>query len=234
MSGSVFKKVAGKIVAISKNADNALHFDSRTIKNFETFKTLYKSAKSNLQIKASMYKPGGIKDPVRLAKDSADSDAYRLKELTSKIKSKYSTDEFSQARGKKQAKKAIDFIQGINDIFEGGKPEAQHFTKKQIAKRANGPMSKRDFFDLLDDKNFLKGSLRDDAANLAEKRERGGLGRQFLDYYKTRKRSAMRVMSEIKPQLDKPALIDRKVNARAGGVRFVRINGRVVPIRSKK
>jgi hypothetical protein len=233
---SVFKKIAGKLVKISEGAENSLYYDAKTASNYITFKKAYKAAKNSPSLKMAQYIPNGVKDPVRLAKEAADYDAYRAKELTEKIQKRYPKDEFSQFRGKKKAEKLIGMFDGVKDIMMGAPKKAIPLSEAELLKKAKQPLSKRDFWDILNDRpNMQKGSFLSDAAEIAEPQSRGGIGRTgFLQRLNMRKKSAMRVLKEAKPQLGKAAPVDRAINARAKGIRFVRINGKIRPIRAKK
>lgn len=233
---SVFKKIAGKLVKISQGAENSLYYDAKTAANYITFKKTYKAAKNSPALKMSQYIPGGVKDPVRLAKESADYDAYQAKKLLTDIQAKYSKDEFTQRRVKKSVDKITGIFGGIEDIMRGPKSAPRPLTESELLKKAKEPLSRKDFWQILNDRpNMQKGSFLGDAAEIAEPVEQGGRGRKgFLDQLNRRKRSAMRVLKEAKPQLPKAATADRLVNARAKGIKFIRRNGRIIPIRPKK
>lgn len=237
MKKFVTKVIGKRVVRVSEFTWNAFIHDARTAQNYITFKKAYKAAKNSADLKMAQYIPGGVKDPVRLAKEAADYEAYKAKELIKSIQSKYPKDEFSQFKAKKSAEKISGIFGNVKDILMGPQKKAMPLTKSQLLKKAKEPLSRRDFWDILNDRpNMQKGSFLGDAAEIAEQQRHGGIGRSgFLNRLNMRRRSAKRVYAEARAGFPKASKADRVVNARAKGVRFIYIKGRgIVPIRPKK
>lgn len=245
---TVFRKVGGKVTAfstkVSQFAVSGLRYENSKVQGARGARALWKKFRTDPMTRIVLWRPGGAFDPKMVAQDKVLYEKNRLADLAKNIKEKYPSHDIGQAAGKRAAKKAQSFVDGINEIFgfglkdlEAKASSAKHLSRAQMYKEASKPFSKKKFVDaLVTDEEIskkLKKNIVDSAIELYE--PYGGSGPNFIKWAKKQRKSdALRIQKEIKAQLPKPDKIDRIVSARGKGIVFRRIGGRIVPIRVKK
>jgi hypothetical protein len=104
-----------------------------------------------------------------------------------------------------------------------------------LLKKLKANISKDEFLEVLSETKIAPNSVHNAAAEFLSPRELGGSGyAAFKRLAGQRKWYGKKLMREAAPQLPKAANIDRIITAKGKGIRFVRIRGRIVPIRPKK
>jgi hypothetical protein len=229
------------------------------ISGLQKLNETYKGIKSSRVKKAQFYKEGRLFDPHQNSLDDIEFDNHRKNEFIQKVVARKG-DEFSKFKAKKKATEIADSFDSIFSILGKDSSVKPTLSKDQILQMSKRDFSRRDFSRAIaSDEIFqkelgLSNSMRDTAMNTFESRDRGGEGiKQTLKRLsKQRKKDAIYIQNEIMAQkrlsparkremelnkrINERALsgMDQKAKSELSNVRFVRIRGRIVPIRNKK
>lgn len=231
---TIFRFIGGKLRAlkIKEFTASGLYHSNKQVEGGKQALGLWKKIKSSIFARTEFYKPGGVFDPVSIEKEREILSKHHALDMMNNIKAKFGKDTISQKRGEKAAEKAKGFIDATWELFHGEK-NVFHLGKDEIMKKAKAGISKRQFSEALSDTETFKNIpryVKESGVEMFELKERGGYGvKEYLKTFsKQRKKDALRFYKETKIQLPKPATIDRMINARGKGIKFMNKNGKLI------